>query len=250
MNFTLIVIIIIAILYLTYYIYNKVYTPWSRGLNYLTETENSLSETKIYNFIPAINKTNNYTFAFYVYPDISNRTTKLNSPLGNAMQIFSWDGLFYFTHDAMKDASILYVNKAGNNNPNDLLPIHCPALPQQKWTYVAIVIDGRRFSVLYNGRVVASRLLDGMPNMTMSGKLSSGFKDLRGKIALVGYNDYSMNADQLAIEYTSTSDTRGKPYVNTTGSLLSIFQCPAGIFCLKPSTPPSRAILSWETPFN
>ncbi len=82
-----------------------------------------------------------------------------------------------------------------------------------------------------------------------NGNLTSGYLGLTGEISDIKYINRAMSAEELMIEYTSTSDTRGRPYIDG-GSILDIFGCPAGILCFKPKTPPSQGLLSWETPFS
>ncbi len=116
-------------------------------------------------------------------------------------------------------------------------------------TYVGIVIEGRRFSVLYNGRIVASQVIGNMPRINKSGTLFAGNKidDNQGQLAYVSYNDRAMGSDELMIEYASTPNTRGEPYLSA--SILDMFGCPAGVFCNTPTTPPKQGNLAWSTPF-
>jgi hypothetical protein len=160
-----------------------------------------------------------------------------------------WPEVFTFTTKAGENKTILYVFAGQKSGKPNIIPIYCPMLPEQKWTFVAVVIDGRRFNILYNGKIVASKLINEMPRLSKNGSLTSGYTGLSGEISDVKYVNRAMSAEELMIEYTSTSDTRGKPYIDG-GSILDIFGCPAGILCIKPNFPPSKGLLSWETPFS
>ena len=160
-----------------------------------------------------------------------------------------WPDVFTLTTRAGENKTILYVFAGQKSGKPVIIPIYCPMLPEQKWTFVAIVIDGRRFNVLYNGKIVASKLINEMPRLSKNGELTSGYPGLNGEIAEIKYVNRAMTAEELMIEYTSTSDTRGKPYIEG-GSILDLFGCPAGLLCFKPKSPPSKGILSWETPFS
>ncbi len=103
--------------------------------------------------------------------------------------------------------------------------------------------------MLYNGRIVASKTIGDMPKITKAGTLFSGTSsnDKIGETAYVAYNTFAMTSEELMIEYASTSNTRGEPYLSA--SLLGMFGCPAGVFCYKPTAPPKQATLAWSTPF-
>lgn len=211
-----------------------------------------LNKTTVYDqFIPSLLDTDNYTFAFYVFPQEGDKTIKRSSNPYKNPPVFGWDGAFLFTQES-NGKTYLSVNTV-NNNPYEYdkyLKVLCPPLPRQKWTYVGIVIEGRRFSVLYNGRVVASKVIGYMPKITKSGTLFSGndISDNQGRAAYVAYNTRAMTSEELMIEYASTSNTRGEPYLST--SLIDMFACPAGAFCMmSTNTPPKQGNLAWSTPF-
>jgi hypothetical protein len=256
MNYILYLFGLLAISVIVFLIYKYVYAPWSRSMNLLDKGPNSLDAIKTYNFIPALDNYDNYTFSAYIYPGVSNRTKFMNSGSNNTgvsdkgvFPFLMWPDVFTFTTKAGEHKSILYVFAGQKSGKPNIIPIYCPMLPEQKWTFVAIVIDGRRFNVLYNGKIVASKLINEMPRLSKNGNLTSGYEGLTGEISDIKYINRAMSAEELMIEYTSTSDTRGRPYIDG-GSILDIFGCPAGILCFKPKSPPSQGLLSWETPFS
>ncbi len=210
-----------------------------------------LNNVRVYDkFIPSLLDSDNYTFSFYIFPVAGDKTLKRSSNPFKNPPVFGWDSLFLFTQES-NGKTYLSVNTI-NNNPYDYdnyIKVYCPSLPSQKWTYVAIVIEGRRFSVMYNGRIVASRTIGSMPKVSKSGTLFSGnaIADNLGTMAYVSYNDRAMTSEELMIDYASTSNTRGEPYLSA--SILDMFGCPAGVFCYKPSAPPKQANLAWSTPF-
>ncbi len=242
MSLILLLLGLILVIGITYLLFRYVYTPWSSGMTTIDKGSNQLNEQKIYNFIPANNKLDNYTFSFYIKPGPANKTKVLGSDFDGLAPIFYWSPVFYLVKKAGENKNILYVYTS-----TGYVPVYCPPLPEQKWTFVAIVIEGRRFSIVYNGRVVSSKLIDKMPAITKAGQLGSGYTNIFGEIALVSYNNRAMTAEELAIEYASSSDTRGKPHTATI-SLMNMLSCPAG-GCSKPAIPPIRAIMSWETPY-
>jgi hypothetical protein len=242
MSLILLLLGLLIIVSITYLLFRYVYKPWSSGMTTLEKGPIPLNEQKIYKFLPANNKLDNYTFTFYIKPGPANKTKVLGTEFEGLAPIFYWSPVFYLIKKAGENKNILYVNTA-----TGYIPIYCPPLPEHKWTFVAIVIDGRRFSIVYNGRVVSSKLIDKMPIITKAGQLGSGYSNIFGDLAHVSYNNRAMTAEELAIEYASSSDTRGKPYTETM-SLMNLFGCPAE-GCMKPAIPPIRASMSWLTPY-
>lgn len=242
MSLILLLLGLLLIVSITFLLFRYVYTPWSSGMTTLEKGLIPLNEQKIYKFLPANNKLDNYTFTFYIKPGPSNKTKVLGNEFEGLAPIFYWNPVFYLIKKAGENKNILYVNTS-----TGYVPIYCPPLPEHKWTFVGIVIEGRRFSIVYNGRVVSSKLIDKMPIITKAGQLGSGYANIYGDLANVSYNNRAMTAEELAIEYASSSDTRGKPYTETM-SIMNIFGCPAE-GCMKPAIPPIKAALSWETPY-
>ena len=256
MSINFILLILLTGLAVSYIIFFYVYKPWSVSMTLIERGPIDLNEKKNYNFIPALNTEDNYTFAFYVRPGMYNRTPTLSASGEmdeSLIPIFYWSDVFYLAHNNNKNQTILYVNQIGvSADFRKYRPIPCPVLPETKWTHVAITIEGRRFNIMYNGKVVASQLITNMPNITKSGMLSSGSPLLNGQLAYVSFNNRAMSPDEIMIEYNDTSDSRGKPYIDgALSDIFSIFGCPAGLCSnVPPSNPPSRAIMSWSTPYS
>lgn len=242
-----ILMVLAALFILAYIIFAYVYTPWSLRSTVLEKGPVSLSEVKIYPFLPVAQKNPSHTFTFYVYPTGANRTQGIPS-----QSILRWKGLF--------SLDMLPLGASNKSNTGIQLTVNkvqgqeiiaCPALPLQKWTYVSISIEGRRFDIGYNGKIVVSKILDAMPASGMSGTLQSGDVGLRGTLAFVAYNNRRMSADEILIDYVSSSNTRGEPYLSTNlPGFGTLFSCPAGAFCMKPTSPPNRAALAWYTPYS
>ncbi len=256
MSITFILLSILIVLTVSYIIFYYVYKPWSISMTLIDKGPIELNEVKNYNFIPALNAADNYTFSFYIQPGYFNRT-KTISGSGDEddglIPLLYWSDVFYFAHNNNKNQTNLYVNTIGSQrNFRSYTPIPCPVIPQTKWTHVAIVIEGRRFSVLYNGKLVASKLIHHMPNITKTGLLSSGNGSANGQLAYVSFNNRAMSPAEIMIEYNDTSDTRGRPYIDgSLSDIFSLFSCPAGLCgSVPPSSPPSRASMSWSTPYN
>jgi hypothetical protein len=94
-----------------------------------------------------------------------------------------------------------------------------PAIPLQKWTMVTVAREGRRFDIYYNDRLVLSQKTMYMPvNASSSSSFSglvSGSSGMGGQIALLNVFSNRYSIGDVAALYTTTSDTRGRPYVTT-----------------------------------
>jgi hypothetical protein len=255
MNIVYILVLLIILSVIAYIIYLYVYKPWSQSTKLLTLGPLNLKETFIHPFIANTVLSNNFTFTFYVRPDAINRTLSNNNMTVNINPILNWENTFIFGLTPTKSkkefntGTILSFNTVGTSGKDIVV---CPALPYQKWTFVGISLDGRRIDVSYNGRIVASHILNDMPYLNRGGRLSSGSDKLAGEIGIVSYNHRRLTAEEIMIDYVSTSDTRGKPHFPESSPIPFIknpFSCPAGIFCFAASAPPKLANVAWETPF-
>lgn len=94
-----------------------------------------------------------------------------------------------------------------------------PTIPLQKWTMVTVAREGRRFDIYYNDRLVLSQKTMYMPvNASSSSNFSglvSGSSGMGGQIALLNVFSNRYSIGDVAALYTTTSDTRGRPYVTT-----------------------------------
>jgi hypothetical protein len=98
--------------------------------------------------------------------------------------------------------------------------IQLPMIPFQKWVYVTVAREGRRFDIYYNDRMVVSRKLDNMPisNYSKSGLsgVSSGTEGLGGTIAVANLYNYRHTIADVSSIYSEYADTRGNPYMSNT----------------------------------
>ena len=154
-----------------------------------------------------------------------------------------------------------------------------PPIPVQKWTYITVAREGRRFDVYFNDSLVLSKKTLNMPISNVSnasgGGITSGSAGLNGQLALVDLYNYRLTSQNVAARYSVLADTRGRPYLNAFGNSMTLSDvaglapsyaatmssglynmlpsfnlCPTG-GCLNP--PPIRAanpLYDWSTPYN
>jgi len=140
--------------------------------------------------------------------------------------------------------------------------VSLPALPAQKWVFIAILRDGRRYDVLYNNKIVASHRLDSLTNTGVQNQLQVG----ANPTSLTSPSRFIGNAIHMfALDYRMTpiqvAQLRSK-YVDTTGAPpdplpfpapinLPSFQtiCLPGVPCNPIDKPPPNALQAWSSPY-
>lgn len=124
--------------------------------------------------------------------------------------------------------------------------------PQQTWVHLAIVREGRRFTIYYNGKVVTSQRTNYVPAINSS-RVTIGHQGLQGKFVSPKLAGIPYRIEDIQEELVQTSDTRHQPY--TSGDVMDgiqrLFQgCPNGIFCFSTSGQPTESPLQmWQTPY-
>jgi hypothetical protein len=131
--------------------------------------------------------------------------------------------------------------------------IDVPALPQQKWVFLTILRDGRRFDVLYDGAVVASHRLIEYPSQ-VANQIVVGGKPFLGQAAHVLMAATRLTPTQVQQQRGQLADTTGMPPIKFPLPFpipLGVFQttCLPGLPCNPITTPPPNHLKSWSTPY-
>jgi hypothetical protein len=129
--------------------------------------------------------------------------------------------------------------------------IPLPNIPFQKWTFVTLAREGRRFDVYYNGKIVTSKRTQNVPDIRAAfGPITAGDPNLTGKIALVESVGEKLNQSQIEARYKANADTTGEPKVSTP---LNIFDyvpnCEGGGCVQGPKMRPTSPLLDWDTQY-
>ncbi len=145
----------------------------------------------------------------------------------------------------------IYTNNPSNNKSQEI--INLPPIPQQKWVFIAILRDGRRFDVIYDNRIVASHRLEYYPSVIPS-PLSVGDKSLLGSVIHVLINSKRMSPYDVERLRLSYIDTNGKILEDNTMDIsfptINIFAvCPPGLPCDPITKPPPNNMYQWSTPY-
>jgi hypothetical protein len=129
--------------------------------------------------------------------------------------------------------------------------ISLPPIPKQKWTFIAVLRDGRRFDIIYNNQIVASQILEFYP-VVISSPLSIGNNGLNGSVIHVMINNTRLTPNAVERERVSRVDTNGTVLeadtIATSFPGLNLFaQCPPGLPCNSVTKPPSSNLMQWKT---
>ena len=190
------------------------------------------------------------TFRVYVFPNQGDKSNRLTEQIllkfGTTAELVILPGGI-----TGQPRTVLRVKTQGLTTSMEEIPVE--TLPSQKWTHVAIVREGRRFTVYYNGVIVASKRLQYYPVIT-SGNLKIGGAGFTGEFALPSLAPTSLTMLEIRDDMKNTSDTRHKP--NSPTEMFEFFQvwkyftCPNGIFCFSTSAPPRTDPLTlWTTSY-
>ena len=194
------------------------------------------------------------TLLVYVYCAINSKTASVipdraNIPLvsiGNVMRLILLPG-----GASTPPQTQLAIRTQGTTTGTELIDL--APLPMQQWVQIAIVREGRRYTVYYNGKVVASERTQNNPVINSS-ELSIGHPQLAGEFALPRLAATPMSLDEINYDLQQTADTRHKPYIPTQFSVpgfFNLFSCPGGLFCFTTTTPPTGSPMKmWATPYD
>ena len=134
----------------------------------------------------------------------------------------------------------------------EFITIPLPPLTLQKWVFISILRDGRRFDVLYDDKIVASHRIDVYP-LSISNPLVIGDKALLGQAIHMFTKSSRATPNQISALRASYSDMTGQPPVKFPLPFLPIpfgtvqTACIPGMPCNPVSAPPSNALKAWSS---
>jgi hypothetical protein len=197
------------------------------------------------------------TLMIYIFCMVNNKTHSIGQNknpvtllrLGNTLQLQILPG------GVSTPPKTQLVIKTQNPNPSQSLEIFdVEDFPQQRWVHVAIVREGRRYTIYYNGRVSSTQRTKYYPTIDSS-SLNVGDPNLIGEYTLPKIAPTPYRLDEIKRELGTTSDTRYQPYKSITFSdILAIFSifnlsCPNGIFCFNTFSKPQSPLKVWKSPY-
>lgn len=131
--------------------------------------------------------------------------------------------------------------------------IELPPIPKQKWMFIALLREGRRFDVIYQNRIVASHRLEHYP-VVISSPLSVGNKGLSGSVIHVLVNNKRISPNEVERQRISFVDTNGMVVedhkINMSLPIVQLFgECPPGFPCDPVTKPPKNNTVEWISPY-
>lgn len=132
--------------------------------------------------------------------------------------------------------------------------IELPSIPKQKWMFIAILREGRRFDVIYDNRIVASHRLENYPVIYTS-PLSVGNEGLDGSVIHVIVRASRLTPTEVERErvtHVNTNNMILEANITNFNILPNInlsAQCPSGLPCSPVTQPPPNNLVKWSTPY-
>jgi len=131
--------------------------------------------------------------------------------------------------------------------------IELPQIPKQKWVFIAILRDGRRFDIIYDNKIVASQRLQNYP-VVISSPLSVGNTGFAGSVIHIMVNNSRLTPTAVERERVAYVDTNNTVLEGNTIDIsfpgLKLFaQCPPGLPCEPITRPPQNNLVQWSTPY-
>lgn len=131
--------------------------------------------------------------------------------------------------------------------------IDLPEIPKQKWIFITILRDGRRFDIIYDNKIVASHRLDNYP-VIISSPVSIGNNALDGNVINVIVNNKRLNpidVERERLKHVDTNNTvlQDSSFIKNLPGLKLFGQCPSGLPCDTITKPPNNNLLQWKTPY-
>lgn len=202
------------------------------------------------------------TVCAFVNVQMGDRTVRVDD--SNFKRLFGMEGSFEFQlaparqASALSDASTARLQvtaiPSGSESVSSIETIDLPPLPLQKWVFVAILRDGRRFDVLYDGQVVASHRMMLYPRQ-MTVPLSIGDPAFIGQAQHVLVAPRRLSPSEVVRQQALLSDTTGQPPTKFPlplpipfGDLQSM--CLPGLPCAPINAPPSNSMKTWYSIYS
>jgi len=144
--------------------------------------------------------------------------------------------------------------------PNKFEYLELPPMPQQKWIFLAILREGRRFDVMYNDQIVGSHRLDAYPTLVGNPLLVATAKPrFLGTAEHIFAMNHRLVPSDLMILRAQNSDTTGAPphaLPFPMPSFVTFFLpdlrawCIPGLPCAPVTEPPPNRMKMWTSIYS
>jgi hypothetical protein len=123
------------------------------------------------------------------------------------------------------------TNAQGSSTKDEMIEL--PPIPKQKWIFIAVLRDGRRFDVIYDDKIVASQRLQQYP-VVISSPVSIGNKGLDGAAIHVIINGTRLSPIDIERTRLTLVDTNklvleDNPFNVSLPTISLLAECPSGL---------------------
>jgi hypothetical protein len=180
------------------------------------------------------------SFGAYLYLNNYDHTPRNND---SAQPLLSIGPFKLYVHNSNDTPQTTYavVNLVSNNtNTYNVMPLD--DFPVQKWVYVTVNREGRRFTVYYNGVVAGSKVFDAYYTREAEA-IKIGGPSFKGRFLYPNLNQTVLRENDIQAHIAATADTKGRP-IEKQDFLTSLFAggalfCPDGTCSTPTYQPPS-----------
>lgn len=127
-----------------------------------------------------------------------------------------------------------------------------PAIPFQKWTFVTISREGRRFDIYYNDVLVFSKRTQYSLDTSAGGSpIVAGQSDFTGVVVLPSVTEGRMSLEDVRRTFNEKAKTNGEPIIPMTMDILKkIHPCPDGPCFQPPTVRPASPLYNWDSQYE
>ncbi len=180
------------------------------------------------------------SFGTYLYLNNYDHTPRNND---SAQPLLSIGPFKLYVHNSNDTPQTTYaVVNLVSNNTNTYNVMRLDDFPVQKWVYITVNREGRRFTVYYNGVVAGSKVFDAYYTREADA-IKIGGPSFKGRFLYPNLNDTVLRESDIQAHIAATADTKGQP-IEKQDFLTSLFAggalfCPDGTCSTPTYQPPS-----------
>jgi hypothetical protein len=191
-----------------------------------------------------------YTLAFYL------RIDSVPDMRAEATRLMAWPGIWTLNYNAAKEQLVLQFQQTPDGGLEfGTEDVTLSGVPLQRWTQVVIAFAGRTADLFVDGQLMASHTLSNLPPSANSSVMLLSNNEIMGQVASVQLWPRRLKINEVADNYTETSDSQGRPFLgpgffsalSNISSVPNLF-CPGGD-CGGTTAPTATQSQKWEFPY-
>lgn len=188
-----------------------------------------------------------YTISFFI------RMDAVPDMRATATPLLTWAGIWNLGYNPAKE-ELAWEFAETPDSTNLARPefVIVPHVPLQRWTQVTLTFEGRSADFYVNGQLIQSKSLANVPPSANS-SITIVPKGIMGELAYVQVWPRRLTLNEVAANYTDTSDSQGRPFLGPgffnaiKGFKIPNLFCPSGN--CSGSSPTASASQTWEFPY-